>query len=163
MGSYEGPLRRALLRMKSVRDEALSLAVGQLLARRCDPALSELPADVVVPVPMHWLRRLARGTNSAEILAASLAAHLRLPIAGGVLRRRRNTLQQGGLARRARLENVRDAFRITAGYHLHGVRVLLVDDILTTGATCDEAAKVLRRAGAAEVFVCVAARTSGID
>jgi ComF family protein len=129
---------------------------GQLGAR-----LAELRADVIVPVPMFWTRRLLRGVNSPEILAESLAGRLDLPVLRRVLVRTRNTLPQFSLPPSERFPNVRGAFRVRRGYDLSGARVLLVDDVLTTGATSSEAARALRSAGAEAVLVAVAARAPG--
>jgi predicted amidophosphoribosyltransferase len=123
--------------------------------------LAELDPDLVAAVPMHWRRRLLRGTNSPEVLARHLARHLRIPLAVRMLVRGRNTLPQADLTPGERFQNVLGAFRLGAGYDLRGARVVLVDDILTTGATCSEAAKVFKRAGAAMVVAVVAARAEG--
>lgn len=112
---------------------------------------------------MHWTRRVVRGTNSPEILAACVAKGLNLPLAMGVLRRRRNTELQPHLRPAERFANVRGAFEIGSEYDMAQARVLLVDDVLTTGATSSEAAKVLKRAGAAMVAVAVLARAEGND
>ena len=110
---------------------------------------------------MYWTRRLFRGTNSPEILARHLARHLGIPLAGGMLIRCRNTLPQAHLPPGKRFQNVLGAFRLGAPYDLRGAKVVLVDDILTTGATCSEAAKVFKRAGAAMVVAAVVARAEG--
>ncbi len=111
---------------------------------------------------MHWSRRLRRGTSSADVLAEVFARHLGVPSAERLLVRRRNTLPQFNLPPKKRFTNVRGAFGISAGYDLLAERVLLVDDILTTGATCHEVAKTLRRAGARHISVVVVARAVGI-
>jgi predicted amidophosphoribosyltransferase len=85
-----------------------------------------------------------------------------VPVARRLLIRRRKTLRQFSLPPSERFGNVRRAFRVAAGYHLSAARVLLIDDILTTGATCNEAAKSLLAAGAARVAVAVIARAEGI-
>ena len=161
LGNYEGLLRNAVLRMKRDTEEPLSAALAELLFQRREAALAALAADVVVPAPMYWLRRLARGTNSPEIVAERLARRLRLPCVPRMIRRLRNTRPQGALARQERLENVRGAFRLRHGCDVSGARVLLVDDILTTGATCGEIARQLLTAGAVEVSVAVLARAHG--
>ncbi len=115
-----------------------------------------------MPVPLHWSRRLARRTSSPEILAKCLATALQIPVCGGLLVQRRKTPPQVGLTAGRRFRNVRGAFRATVGYDLGAARVLLVDDVLTTGATCSEAAKVLLAAGASSVDVVVAARAEGL-
>ncbi len=162
MGVYRGELREAVLRMKQLPGEPLSMAVGRLLCRELGESLASLAPEVVVPVPMHWSRRLVRRTNSAEILAERVASTLRIPVCREVLVRRRNTPPQFGLSAHGRFRNVRRAFRLAAGYDLGAARVLLLDDILTTGATCSEAARVLLAAGAERVDVAVVARAEGI-
>lgn len=157
-GQYAGHLRELLLRMKHAEGQWLSLAIGRLVAIHCREKLEMVKPDVVVSVPMHWRRRLSRGTNSAALLAEVLAGCLRTPLANGLLRRRRNTPPQFSLTPPQRWENVRRVFSVGSAYHLTRAHVLLVDDILTTGSTCSEAARALRAAGAETVTVVVAAR-----
>jgi ComF family protein len=159
LGEYTGLLRKWILEMKRRPGDRLALAVAELIWQRCGDRLLETRPDVVVPVAIHWRRRWAHGTNSAAIMAERLARRLRVPLAAGLLRRGRNTPPQFTLPPSERGANVRGAFSANAGYHLVRARVLVVDDILTTGATCSEAARVLKRAGAAHVAAVVAART----
>jgi ComF family protein len=160
LGGYEGRLRELVLRMKARREEPLALAIGRWMWRQLGDRLAEMHADVIVPVPMFWARRLLRGVNSPEILSETLSGPLRLPVRR-VLARTRNTLPQFSLPPSERFPNVRGAFRVRGGYDLSGARVLLVDDVLTTGATCSEAARALRAGGAEAVVVAVAARAPG--
>ena len=157
-GLYSGLLRELVLRMKRSEGDGLSLAMGELLWQRHGDRLAALEADVVAPIPLHWRRRVVHRTNSAAVLAEVIARRLRLPLAERLLRRRRATVRQSELTPAQRWENVRRAFSVRAGYHLEKARVLVVDDILTTGATCSEAARTLRRAGAERVTAVVAAR-----
>jgi ComF family protein len=159
LGEYAGLLRQWLLRAKRSEGDALSMAIAQLIWQRRHERLKEFAPDVVVPVPMHWRRRWQHGTNSAAIMAETLARRMHVPLAVGLLRRKRNTPPQFALPPSGRRANVRGAFALRAGYHLDNARVLLVDDILTTGATCSEAARALKRSGAAQVAVVVAGRT----
>ena len=161
MGAYRSELGRAVLRMKQPAGDLLSAAIGRLYRLRRGADLAALSPDVVVPVPMFWARRLARGTNSPDILAECLARHLSVPLVQGMLVRCRNTLPQASLKPGPRFANVRQAFRLRAGYDFEGMRVVLVDDILTTGATASEIAGLLKRAGASLVAVAVAARGVG--
>jgi ComF family protein len=161
LGSYNDQLRRVVLRMKRPSHDSLSVAIGRLLVLRRGQQLAELRTNLVVPIPMYWARRLKRGTNSAEILAEAVGRSLGVPVGRRVLSRCRNTLSQDGLSPVQRFRNVRGAFRVRGGRHLEGIRVLLVDDILTTGATCSEAAATLKRAGAAAVAATVVARAEG--
>ena len=161
LGRYSGRLRELVLRMKQAEGDALSLATGRLLWQTRGARLAEIGADVVTPIPLHWRRRIVHRTNSAAVLAEVLSAKLGVPRADGLLRRTRPTLRQFDLNPPKRWENVRKAFAVRSGYHLRGAHVLLVDDILTTGATCSEAARALREAGAARVTVAVVARAFG--
>jgi len=147
--------------MKRPWGQPLAIAVAHLLSDLVAEQLPDRPLDVVVPVPMHWTRRMRRGANNPEVLADVLARRLRIPMARKLLVRIRKTLPQFTLPPGERFRNIHGAFRATAGYHLEAARVLLVDDILTTGATCNEATRVLKGAGAVEVVVVVAARAEG--
>jgi ComF family protein len=114
--------------------------------------------DAIVPVPMHRRRLWLRTYNQAALLARALAADTRLPMLATTLVRARPTPSQGGLDRAARRRNVAGAFRVAAPDAVGGKTLLLVDDVLTTGATADSCARALLRAGAAAVDVLVLAR-----
>jgi ComF family protein len=130
----------------------LAVALGEGLGNRLTGF------DRVVPVPLHWRRRLTRGYNQAERIARPLAGRLALPCLPA-LSRRRATPPQSLLGRDERLANLRKAFRVPHPERVRGLRLLLVDDVATTGATLDAAASALKRAGAATVIALVAART----
>jgi ComF family protein len=115
-------------------------------------------AEGLVPVPLHPARHAERGFNQAELLAAPCATRWRLPTLARALVRVRPTLPQADLDAEARRANVRDAFEVGRPGEVRGRRVLLVDDVLTTGATAGAAARALRAAGAAEVGVLTLAR-----
>lgn len=159
LGSYDAMLRAQALIMKTDRTERLALALGQMMAAQFGERLREQQLDGIVSVPMHAWRRLARGTNPPAALASTLGRELGLPVFSGLLQRRHNTQPQIGLSQPARFRNVRNEMQVRASFHLASPHVLLVDDILTTGATCSEAARILKQAGAARVTVVVAART----
>jgi len=116
--------------------------------------------DCVIPVPLHRWRLARRRYNQSALLAQAVAEHCRRPVFVDLLVRRRHTPTQGGLSVAARQRNVRGAFdvRVGTGDRLDGARVLLVDDVLTTGATAEACARTLRRAGAATVEVLILAR-----
>ena len=135
------------------------MTLARLALRRLRPRLTTERVDVVVPVPMHWSRRAVRRTNAAEIVGQIVARSLGVPCASRMLRRRRNTMPQFTLPRSERFPNVRDAFVQRTSYHLRDARVLLVDDILTTGATCSDASRALRTVGAVHVDVLALARS----
>ena len=160
LGTYDGALRQVVLAMKRLSRSPLSAAVGQLLAERRGAELAQFRPSVIVPIPMHWWRRMCRGVNSAEVVAESVGRRLNVPVARRALVRRRHTAPQRDLSPRQRFLNVRGAFGLRRAdpARWKDSHVLLVDDILTTGATCSEAARVLKEAGAAAVAVAVVAR-----
>lgn len=158
LGPYRSALREAILEMKRPPGEPLSFAIARLLAFRKGEQIRGFEPDGLVPVPMYWGRRMWRGTNSAELLASEIGRILDIPVISGLLRRMRNTIPQKDLSSKERFHNVRGAFRVGRGYGLRDARIVVVDDILTTGATCSEVAKTLKKAGAASVAVVVAGR-----
>jgi ComF family protein len=119
-------------------------------------------ADALVPVPLHWRRLWARRFNQSAMLAAAIAAESGVPIAAGALKRVKPTAQQVGLSRTERATNVQGAFRVPpeARGAVAGRRLILVDDVLTSGATVDGCARALLRAGAANVDVLIFARVA---
>jgi ComF family protein len=161
LAPYQGPLRDLCLRLKHRRDAWLARWLAELVVEaRGGPLQAELardPKPLVVPVPLHWLRRLERGYNQAEALADALARRLGLRTSRP-LRRIKQTKLLAGIGRTERAEQLRGAFRSRP---LVGRTVLLVDDILTTGATCGSAARALKKAGAARVVAVVVARAEG--
>ncbi len=159
LGPYEGLLREVILRLKNRDGETLAELIGELWAEHAAARLRDFAADVVIPVPLHWWRRWHRGYNQSETLAIMLASRLRVPCRPGWLRRIRHTPQQTSQTPAERKENVRGAFRARSWAPLRGKKVLLVDDVLTTGSTCHEAARALRKAGAVQVAVAVLARS----
>jgi ComF family protein len=162
LGGYEGFRRSAVLRIKRSSERNLAVSLGNFLAAAERDRLRAMALDGIVPVPMHWSRRVWRGTNSPETIAECIARTLGLPLAPHLLSRRRRTAPQASLAPSKRRANVRGAFRAARHPDLPGARLLLVDDIMTTGATLNEGAKELRRAGAGFVAVAVVARAEGM-
>jgi ComF family protein len=114
---------------------------------------------VIVPVPLHWMKRIQRGYNQSDALAERLARRLKLPFTRA-LKRIKSTAPLAGASRNERMDRVKDAFRSKT--ELKGRTVFLVDDILTSGATCGAAARALKKAGAKRVVVVVIARTDRI-
>jgi len=159
LGTYEGKLRETCLSFKSVHNELLGPALTRLFIKFQGEFLQSVRADMVVAVPLHFVRFFQRGFNQAESLARGLAAQLQVPHGSRILKRVRKTRPQSELKRDERRDNVHDAFRAKASPHLKGATVLLVDDILTTGATCSDAARALKAAGAERVVVAVVARS----
>lgn len=158
LGPYADPLRVIIRELKYHRQDRmrrhLGALLGQAVAARClGPSF-----DLVLPVPMHWRRRLIRGYDHARVLARAVAGELQIPV-GDELARIRATPPQAHLPRSRRLENVRGAFAVSYLATIQAARVLLVDDVTTTGATANEAARTLLQAGASSVTLAVVCKS----
>jgi ComF family protein len=155
-GFYEGALRASVLELKRQPHIALRLTGLMLTAQQRAPINS---ADLIIPVPLHAERERERGFNQASLLARELACLGRLPLDGhSVVRRIHTERHRAGMDARARLDSVANAFAIRHPKLVAGRRVLLVDDVFTTGATVTACAAALKQAGAEEVFVLTLAR-----
>jgi ComF family protein len=150
-GLYEGTLRSLLHALKYERRRSLAARLSGFMRQHGRDVLDG--ADIAVPVPLHRRRLRTRGFNQAE----DLAMHLGLPVSRA-LRRVRATRSQTDLPAARRHANVRHAFAVRPGVDLRGLRVVLVDDVSTTGATLEACARVLRDAGADDVRALTAAR-----
>lgn len=149
---YEFPVDRLIQALKYGHQLALAAWFGRQLAARLD----NTGADCLVPLPLHAARLKERGFNQSMEIARSFGTLHRLPLSPQLLVRRRPTAPQAELALDERAANVRGAFECPAD--LSGRRILLVDDVMTSGATLDEAARTLKLHGAARVDVAVVAR-----
>ena len=158
LGSYRAEMQQAVLRMKRPAFEPLTHTMGLYLAELVGERFGGQGVDLVVPIPMHWWRRLRRGTYPAQLLATTAGARWGCPVYPQLLRCRRKAKKQGTLRPTERFKNVRGTFCVSSGYDITDANVLIVDDIMTTGATASEAARVLRQAGARTVYVAVVAR-----
>ncbi len=150
-GVYEGALQEAIHALKYGGHIALADPLAGLMIRAFPTTFLARHTDVVVAVPIHHSRLLERGFNQSEELARRLCKAVPLPMESGVLVCRRMTSHQARLPKEARAENIENAFEVRNARPIRGKRVLVVDDVFTTGATMNEAARVLRDAGAVEV------------
>jgi ComF family protein len=149
---YQGPARRLVQALKYKRLRAVAETMAELLADEIREMGVEFgPQAQVVPVPLSFWRQGARGFNQAELLARALAEDLKLDFRPAILRKTKDTSSQVSLSRPERQANVRGVFAVSE--ELHGEDILLVDDVVTTGATAREAARTLRKAGAGQVWV----------
>ena len=155
---YDDGSRSMVLGFKHADETHAAPYYGRWLARAGAELLAD--ADLIAPVPLHRWRLLARRYNQSALLAAAVAGSTQGRLAVDLLQRRRHTPRQGRLSPPARRRNVQGAFALRPRWkaELPGKRVLLVDDVLTTGATVEECARVLRRHGAAGVDVLTLAR-----
>ena len=114
--------------------------------------------DIMIPVPMHPKKQTQRGYNQAELIAQKLAENLRIDFANDVLFKQRQTETQSSLDKKSRQRNVKDAYNCKKEQKINGKRVILFDDIYTTGSTVKECSKVLKQFGAKEVIVLTIAK-----
>lgn len=154
-GIFDGSLRMVLHRLKYRRD----IALGQSLADNMKPAFQAMqwPVDLVAPIPLGKKRLKERGYNQAALIARPLALALDLEYSSNTLMRWRETHSQVGLSREQRRENVNGVFKVNPEA-ARGRRILLIDDVATTGSTLSSAAEALMSAGAVQVYAFTAAR-----
>lgn len=162
VGLYQGQLRQIVHQLKYRREQSLAVPMGQLLARvvQQEPAYDQL--DLIIPIPLHRSRQWQRGFNQARLLARETGRHLALPVIEELIRVKATT-PQTGLLREQRLTNVQGAFAVHDPRKVQGKRILLVDDVLTTGATVEAAASKLLQAGALAVAVVTLATGTQTD
>lgn len=155
-GIYDGALRESVHALKFRRRRALAEPLGELLASAAaDPVFRNV--NLIVPVPLHPRRVRERGFNQSELLAAVVARRLGLDVDATGFRRLRSTPPQTGLDSEARRANIREAF--VAVRRFHNKKIVLVDDVISTGSTVRECARALRAAGAGEIVVLALARS----
>ena len=155
---FDGPVRELIHRFKYNNRVQLCRPLGLLTAQQLGPFAEATSADLVIPVPLHLKRLRQRGFNQAVLLGEILARQWRLPLSRRNLQRIRWTEPQINLSAAERVANVRGAFAVSEPALLKGKRIILVDDVYTTGSTVAECARVLFKADAAEVFVVTVAR-----
>ncbi len=157
-GYYQAELSRIVQQLKFRGARNLVGLLGPLMASAFLDSWKRDEIDLIVPVPLHKKRRRERGFNQSELLASSIGTILAIPVRHGAVRRIRQTAPQVGLSDSERVDNVRGAFDCTRPAEIRGGRVLLVDDVMTTGATVRSVVQAIVRAGAARVSVLTLAR-----
>lgn len=153
-GSFEGTLRELIHLFKYQRMKPLAKPLAGYLAAAFP---RDERFDIAVPMPLHWRRQWQRGFNQSELLARAVASRFHMRVVNAV-RRTRATATQAGLSNARRRENVSGAFRVKRPRQIEGRRVLLIDDVMTTGATASACARALKRAGAKSVTLLTVAR-----
>ena len=153
---YDKHSRGLVLALKHADRTHLARSLGRWMRRAGGEVLDA--ADLIVPVPLHWTRLFTRRYNQAALLAHAIHAAGGPPVAPDGLVRHRRTPSQGRLGPLARARNVRGAFALHSGRSVAGKRIVIIDDVMTTGATVEECARVLRREGAIFVAVLTLAR-----
>jgi competence protein ComFC len=156
-GSYEGPLRKLIQLFKYGKVESLAQPLSALLVRAMP---RDQNFDAIIAMPMHWRKQWERGFNQAALLAEPVARRYGLKLATN-LRRKRYTLPQAGLSEARRRQNLKGSFAVVRPEQIAAKRVLLIDDVFTTGATLRAAAAALKSAGVTKVSALTLARVDG--
>ncbi len=157
-GPYEGKLRDVIRKYKFDGFRRLAYPLAERIVQAYSSNLDQFAADCIVPVPLHPKRRRERGFDQTLALSRVVASRLKLPVIPAV-RRIRHTLPQFGLDRLERKKNVEKAFRVSEVDGVAGTRLLLIDDVMTTGATVDEICRLLRETSQVrEIMVLTVAR-----
>lgn len=158
-GTFDGVLQTAIHKFKYRNHIVMADPLGDLLYRCFADAHLAGKVDVVIPVPIHKSRMVERGFNQSIELAKRFCKRTSLPLDTSILIKHRNTPHQVNLRQEIRLTNVRDAFTVVNAENVCGKRILLIDDVFTTGSTLHEAAKALKTAGASQVHAYTLARS----
>lgn len=155
--AYEGEVVTLVLRLKYNAEGDIAAAAAPFMVREI--VNKEIEADIIIPVPLTVKRFKSRGYNQAELIAKEISVLLKLPVETSALVRVKQTEKQQDMTAKKRAENLKDAFSITDKSLVKDKRVLLVDDVFTTGATVNECARMLKKAGAEKVYVITVANT----
>lgn len=156
---YSTILQESLFKLKYGKRQEYGVFFGELAAFYAGEQISSWQIDCIIPVPLHRKRLEKRGYNQAEIIGEAIGKKLKLPVEKNILKRKVNTKPQKDLEPGERRKNMKDAFGLKG--RMKGEKVLLVDDIYTTGSTIDEAAAALMQGGAGKVYFLVIAIGSG--
>lgn len=159
-GLFEGVLREAIHALKYDLRIAMAEPLGELMARSFPDTRLGAKVDLVIPVPIHHKRMVERGFNQSAELARIFCKRVSLPLQSGVLYKSRETRHQVDLPHDLRAINVAGAFSVRRADAITGRKVLLIDDVFTTGSTLNEAARTLRSAGAGAVYGYTLARSA---
>ena len=160
---YQGLVKDCIHRFKYDSRAYLGYNLARLLIDFSRINIDTSRIEMIMPVPLHWRKLRDRGFNQAAILGKELAGGLGKKYAGNVLMRSRPSQAQVGLPRRERLKNIRGVFAIRKPAVIQGKHILLIDDVMTTGATLNECSRVLLSGGAREVWIFAVARGFHLD
>jgi len=153
---YDGSVRECIHFFKYNKKTYLLNTLFEVLL--LPDSLDFLSCDFIVPVPLHWIRQYSRGFNQAELIGRKFSKRFNIKLSKTSLKRTRATPSQTGLSLKERTKNIKGAFSVRNSQKLNGKRILLVDDVMTTGATVNECSKVLLQAGVGEILVYTLAR-----
>lgn len=158
VGLYEDKLKKAIGRFKYNGKINLAKPLGGIMAKYVNSMMDVNSIDFIIPVPLHRSRHLTRGFNQSELLSQELSGHFKIPTISGLLQRTRETLPQFDLPPKERYKNVKGAFSVNNKDFIKGKKILLVDDIYTTGATISECTIALKEAQPQKIQVLTLSR-----
>ncbi len=162
--NYQGLLQQLVIQAKNAGDETLMSQLGRLLGQEIKKHHQTADIDLMVPIPTHWKRQFfSKGFHGPSLIAQNIEKMTGIPQSQRILRAVKPTLKQGTLSRTARLQNVRNAFVCRHPNKVAGRSVMLIDDVMTSGATLIEATRMLKQVGAKQVVVAVIARATSAD
>lgn len=156
---FEGALREAIHALKYRNLKAVADPLIEVMNKAYPFYNYRNSIDMIIPIPVHWSRIVERGFNQSELLARGIARHLSIRLESAMLYKAFKTPHQADLPFEQRLTNVAGSFAVRNAYKLQGKRALLIDDVMTTGATLDEAARALLEAGASSVVAYTLSRS----
>ena len=149
---YEGPIKKAICDFKYLGKKSYGKNFGKLLCEFIKR--NDFPDfDLIIPIPLHWKKEFSRGFNQSAIISVYLGKFLKKPVMLGNLVKIKNTVSQTQLSESERKENVKGSFKVKKQSLIKGKNILLVDDVKTTGATTEEAKRVLKKNGAKKVII----------
>lgn len=157
---YKGSIKDAICNMKFQKQQWICYPLGTYLAATVQQAYGDIAFDGIICVPATPQRLLERGFNQSRELAVAVSEQLKLPLLDGILFKKREAAVQSSLTHAERIQNVKGAFYVRNAEKLYDKNILLIDDVMTTGATVNECAKTLRRAGALCVYAATVATVS---
>lgn len=148
----DSPLQHVIHQIKYERKFLLAIELGEMLGHSLSKNKSEWDIDIILPVPLHSLKKAERGFNQSFYIAKGIRKVTNIPVSQSILKRKRYTESQTQKNLIERAENMSDAFRVKHPHKIIGKNVLIVDDVITTGATIRECGKILKEYGAASVY-----------
>lgn len=158
VGIYENELKKAVTRFKYGKKIHLSKPLGSLMNKYAKNMVDMKSIDIIIPVPLHTKRLHERGFNQSELLSLEISRYFGVPTVTGILHRIRETLPQFDLPPKERFKNIKGSFMVGNHDYIKDKRIMLVDDIYTTGSTISECTRVLKEAQAAKVHVLTLSR-----
>ena len=153
----ESPTRNMIHSLKYEKKFGVGIYIGRIVGNVFSDDIKKWEADFIIPVPLYAVKKADRGYNQSEFIAKGISKELNIPIKTRLLKRIRHTQTQTKLNSLERRANVQDAFKLRRETEVKGKKIILVDDVVTTGSTVSECAKVLKQAGADKVFALFAA------